>query len=84
MKKILVCTQFRSVGNSCAARHLGLLPGLIREALTAENIPCEVDEIKCFLRCDHGPNVKLHPDGKFWNHVEAESIPEIMEFIKNS
>lgn len=84
MKKILVCTQFRSAGSNCAAKHLGLLPDMLRDAFASANVSCEVGEIKCFSRCNEGPNVKLHPDGKFWSHVDADSIPEIIQFIKNS
>jgi NADH:ubiquinone oxidoreductase subunit E len=75
MKKILVCTQLRSAGSNCAAKHSGLLPDMLRDAF---------GEIKCFSRCNEGPNVKLHPDGKFWSHVDANTIPEIIQFIKNS
>jgi (2Fe-2S) ferredoxin len=84
VKKILVCTQLRTVGNSCAARHNGLLPQLLRDAFASEKLACEVDEIKCFLRCNHGPNIKSHPDGKFWNHVDENIIPEIVHHVKNS
>lgn len=78
-----VCVQFRSgPGASCAARYDGSLLDEVTRLLQAEKLDVDVSPINCFVKCEMGPNIKLMPDGKFWNRVSRETLSEVIEFIK--
>lgn len=85
-KKIYVCTQLRYTPNSqCCGKNGG--PDLILilgEYIKSHSLEIEVIQSNCMLMCSKGPNIKLLPEGKVWNQVTTNSIPEIISYLKNN
>ncbi len=78
--QLQVCTQQRYAPNPNCCANKGshaLLESLRQEALK-NNVDVEVVAIRCLLHCDDGPNIKLIPSNKIWNHVSTDLIPSII------
>ncbi len=82
--KILVCINSRPASDkaSCAGRGSEVIAEALQNQLTEQGIPVTVGRIKCFGRCDEGPNVRLAPGGRFWRGVELGEVKAIVEHVK--
>ena len=44
--------------------------------------PVEIREYVCLGCCPKAPNIILYPEGTWYNEVQAEDLPEIVEHIR--
>lgn len=84
MKSIFICTNHRANPNqpSCGARGAATLKQQLSDAVSASGMVLGVKEIQCLGACDIGPNVRLIPGGQSFHHVDAASIPTILNAAK--
>lgn len=85
-RKIQVCTQIRYAPNPHCCGHGGgadLIP-VLAEQIKTHALDVEVEQTSCMLMCAKGPNARLVPDGKVWNQVSENTIPEIINFLINT
>ena len=81
-KKVLVCTNSRSNPNqpSCAVRGSESVFTTLSEIL--KDKPISLEKSPCMGLCQVGPNVKLVPNGMFFNVVDTQKLTLIIEEIK--
>jgi NADH:ubiquinone oxidoreductase subunit E len=84
VKKLFVCTNHRANPNSssCAARGSKDLLAQVKLAVEAEDLQVSVEEIQCMGYCEHGPNIRLAPNGEFFHHVKKTDINQIVTTTK--
>lgn len=84
MKSILICTNQRANPNqpSCGARGAANIKQQLSDVVSASGLALEVREIQCLGECNIGPNLRLIPGGQSFHHVDANSIPTILEAAK--
>lgn len=82
--RILVCTQKRYAPNPICCANSGSVELLasIKATVAENNLNIEIKETKCMLLCEEGPNVRLNPKGKIWNHASHQTIPDIISSCK--
>ena len=85
MQKLLVCTNYRANPSkpSCGARGSKALLSHLSQALQQQNVNITAAEVQCLGLCEIGPNVRLMPNGAFFNHVSAVSFDEIIIACKS-
>jgi (2Fe-2S) ferredoxin len=83
-KKVLICTHYRANPNnpSCGARDSQALIPALEIQLQKHNIHLVVEESACLGLCQVGPNVRLIPNGAFFNHVSPASLDPIVKATK--
>jgi NADH:ubiquinone oxidoreductase subunit E len=88
--QLQVCTQMRYAPNplSCANSGSHLILFALEEAVAANQLAIDVVAIRCLLKCDEGPNIRLIPEGMIWNRATLDTVSEIMvkckKLIKNN
>lgn len=84
MKKILVCTNHRANPNnpSCGARGSKQLLVDLTQKCYAEKVNIAIVEVQCLGLCNVGPNMRLMPNGAFFNHVSADNFNDIIVATK--
>lgn len=82
--QLLVCTQKRYAPNPLCCSNGGseALLVVLKKVAADSNLNIDILETKCMLLCEDGPNVRLNPVGKVWNHVSIQNIPEIIAACK--
>jgi len=81
-RKLLVCTMHRSgPAASCGGKGGAGLAQLLAEQLQQCGLDVAVEEIKCLVKCQDGPNLRLMPDGVSWSHVAADEVTAIVDSI---
>ncbi len=83
-RHIFVCRNFRDPAtgkNSCEARgaekvfeefkRLRAEAGIVNET--------KLTKVKCFGKCDHGPNAVVYPDNIWYCGLKPEDVREIVE-----
>lgn len=84
-RKLLVCTMHRSgPGASCGEKGGAELARLLAEAVRQRGVGVEVEEVKCLVKCQDGPNLRLLPDGASWSRVDVGDIDAIVSAIKQT
>lgn len=80
MKTVIVCVNHRSNPNSpsCGARGSELIASRIEAEIAAQQLPIKLQRFKCLGLCDKGPNLRLAPDGRFFNEVCEATLPEVL------
>lgn len=80
MKKVIVCVNYRANPNqpSCAARGSEAIAQCIEAEVTKRNLAVGVERFNCLGQCARGPNVRLAPDGQFFNGLTKQDIPALM------
>ena len=66
---------------SCGARESGLLADQLEQEIAAKNLPINVIRQRCLGMCEHGPNLKLAPGGKFYNQVGYSDLVSLIDDI---
>lgn len=81
-KKVLVCTNFRANPNhpSCGARDSDKIFKALCEAL--HDTPVLTESSPCMGLCHVGPNVRLAPNGKYFNEVNTQELKLLIKEIK--
>lgn len=88
MKKIIVCVNYRANPDqpSCAARGSEEIAQCIEAEVAKRDLAVCVERFNCLGQCERGPNVRLAPDGKFFNRLSKQDVPalivEIEQFIR--
>lgn len=84
MKKLQVCVMTRGgPSSSCGAKGSLQILHKLTAAVAEQGLLCEVESINCLLYCQHGPNVRLLPDGKIWHKVDDQVCEEILLQLQN-
>jgi NADH:ubiquinone oxidoreductase subunit E len=80
MKKVIVCVNYRANPNqpSCAARGSEEIAQCIETEVVKRNLAVCVERFNCLGQCERGPNVRLAPDGKFFNRLGKQDLPALM------
>ena len=80
MQKLLVCTNYRAnpTKPSCGARGSKVLLSDLSQLLQQQNVAIIAEEVQCLGVCEMGPNLRLMPNGAFFNHVSVDSFEEIV------
>ena len=80
---LLVCINSRPGSDkpSCAGRGSEQLAEALEQALVERGLAVSVGRIKCFGRCNEGPNVRLAPGGRFWRGVCLEDVSAIIDHV---
>ena len=82
-RELIVCINHRMnpATPSCAAR--GSLE--IAEALEAgareRGLNVTVTRICCFGQCEHGPNARIAPGGRFFRGLRLKDVPIILDAL---
>lgn len=87
MKRIIqVCTQIRHSPNPLCCGHGGGVDLIqtLTEEIKIHSLNVDVAQSNCMLMCVKGPNIKLIPDGKVWNQVSSNTVPEIIHYLINT
>lgn len=81
-KKVLVCTNYRANPNnpSCGARNSEKLFLALTEATV--DFPISTERSPCMGLCHAGPNVRLVPNGQYFNEVDTEKLELLTKEIK--
>ncbi|ALG68822.1 (2Fe-2S) ferredoxin domain-containing protein [Beggiatoa leptomitoformis] len=81
-KTILVCINQRYQPNqpSCAARGGIAIAEALEQVVREQHLPLIVERFYCLGQCQHGANVKLASQGRFFNHVTLADIPTIIKW----
>jgi len=84
MKKVIVCINRRAnpAQPSCAERHSRQIADLLERGITEDGIGISLERFKCLGNCDHGPNLRLAPDGEFCHGVQLADVPRMLEKIR--
>ena len=84
-RKLQVCIHHRSGPSaSCGGRQGAVLLEQFRQALLEAGSEIGVEPVRCFVRCEHGPNVRLVPDGTYWSRVTPEQVEEIIACLRDA
>ncbi|WP_374338490.1 hypothetical protein [Leeia sp.] len=75
---LIVCTKHRFLGQqpSCGGRGSKALLDALKPLAAAADI--EVIPFPCLGECEHGPNIKLAPGGRFFHQVTMAQLPDIV------
>lgn len=84
MRHIFVCRNFRDAStrkHSCEAKGASEIYEAFRRlraeaGLTAET---KLTKVKCFGKCEYGPNAVIYPDNVWYCGLEADDVREIVE-----
>lgn len=78
--RILVCTHRRLTDQapSCGEKGAEKLLEALRQRIKEEGLPLEVKPIECLGRCQHGPNLRLAPNGRFYTNVTSSQLAHIL------
>lgn len=84
MKKVIVCVNYRANPDqpSCAARGSEEIALCIEAEVAKRNLAVCVERFNCLGQCERGPNVRLAPDGKFFNRLSKQDVPVLMVEIE--
>ena len=80
MKKLLVCTNYRSNPNtpSCAARGSKSLLTFFLQYCQHNNLAITIEESPCLGFCQIGPNAHLVPNGAFFHGIIESDLSPII------
>ena len=80
MKKIIICVNYRSNPGqpSCAARGSEEIARHIEAEVAKRRLPISVERFYCLGHCDHGPNLRLAPGGRFFHYLSMENLAEVL------
>jgi NADH:ubiquinone oxidoreductase subunit E len=84
MKKLFVCTNYRSNPNnpSCGARGSQSLLSALAQQCAQNNLAIQVEESLCLGFCQVGPNARLAPNGPFFHAMSPDGLSAIIEAAK--
>ena len=82
-RQIVICMQQRYAPNPlCCSNHGSAdLLAMVSEAIESSGVQVAVVTSGCMGMCQHGPNMKLMPDGLVWNHAGSEQVMEVMNIL---
>ena len=63
---------------SCAARGSEEIVQCIETEVAKRNLAVCVERFNCLGQCERGPNVRLAPDGKFFNRLGKQDLSALM------
>lgn len=83
-KQLIVCVNRRLTlrNPSCAARDSEQLADAIERRCQGLGLPIRVERFLCLGNCENGPNMRLAPAGRFFEHVSEQDVPFIMQEIQ--
>jgi len=86
MKTIIVCVNHRANPNqpSCGARGGLEIADLLEAEIAGSGLNVRMERFKCLGFCEHGPNLKIAPDGRFIYGAKPEDIPLLVQEIANA
>ena len=75
---LTVCLHTRYSSVSCGSGGGEAIATALEKELEARGSDLKVNRLYCFGMCDHGPNVRLTPGGRFFHHVDPNNLDEIL------
>jgi len=63
----------------CKSRGAEQLMKELTDKVATRSLDVEVKPYICFGGCEHGPNVVIHPQKRWYSGVKPEDLPEIVE-----
>jgi (2Fe-2S) ferredoxin len=84
MKKLLVCTNYRSNPNnpSCGARGSQSILSALSQQFTQNGLPIQVEKSLCLGFCQVGPNARFAPNGPFFHEISQNELSAIIVAAK--
>lgn len=82
-RQIVICMQQRYAPTPmCCANNGSIqLLAMVRESLETSGVRATVMTGGCMGMCQHGPNMKLMPDGLVWNRAGSEQVMEVIKVL---
>lgn len=84
-KSLIICINKRAnpMQPSCGARGSIDIANKLEQAISVQKLPITLVRQKCLGMCESGPNLKLAPSGKFYNHVTDECLANLLVEVES-
>lgn len=77
---IVICInrRFGTATPSCAGRGSEAMANELERLLTESGLEIEVKRVKCLGQCEHGPNLRIAPGGRFYHHLSVDDLAKVI------
>ncbi|QEP44230.1 (2Fe-2S) ferredoxin domain-containing protein [Ectothiorhodospiraceae bacterium BW-2] len=78
---LLICTKRRRHSPSCHARGAEVVATQLEPLLQHHYPQVTMERIACLGHCQHGPNLRLVPNGPLLHHITETELPRLLELM---
>lgn len=77
---VVLCikNRFKLNSRSCAGSGSEAMADELERLLAETGLGIEVKRVKCLGQCEHGPNLRIAPGGRFYHQLSMEDLPEVI------
>ena len=77
---VVICikNRFKLNSTSCAGSGSEAMADELERLLAGSGLDIEVKRVKCLGQCEHGPNLRIAPGGRFYHQLSMDDLPEVI------
>ena len=77
---VVICikNRFKLNSTSCAGSGSEAMADELERLLAESGLKIEVKRVKCLGLCEHGPNLRIAPGGRFYHHLSMDDLPDVI------